>query len=166
MISCTKSSSSSVVWRICGVFFLGRTVGAALAAPVENMSEMGSSEFTARAQPCSYLCIVRISLDPELFCACRGDRSRALTHAFPNPWALGSGMCSYGYILVLRARRFFEVVFEGQPRGVALVTRMADVYELQGVCKTLVFLQNHAKFKNIKFRQVLVLYEISELQVL
>ena len=75
-------------------------------------------------------------------------------------------MCSYMYILVLRARRFFEVVFEGQPRGVALVTRMADVYELQGVCKTLVFLQNHAKFKNIKFRQVLVLYEISELQVL
>ena len=77
-------------------------------------------------------------------------------------------MCSYMYILVLRVRRFFEVVFEGQPGGggVALVTRMADVYELQGVCKTLVFLQNHAKFKNIKFRQVLVLYEISKLQVL
>ena len=114
MISCTKSSSS-VVWRICGVL-VGGAVGAALTAPVENMSEMGSSEFTARAQPCSYLCIVRISLDPELFCACRGDRSRALTRAFPNPWALGSRMCSYGYILVLRARRFFEVVFEGQPR--------------------------------------------------
>ena len=31
-------------------------------------------------------------------------------------------MCSYVYILVLRARRFFEVVFEGQPRGVALVS--------------------------------------------
>ena len=85
------------------VFFLGRAVGAALAAPVENMSEMGSSEFTARAQPCSYLCSYQ-------------SRPRALTRAFPNPWALGSRMCSYGYILVLRARRFFEVVFEGQPR--------------------------------------------------
>ena len=70
------------------------------------------------------------------------------------------------YILFLRARRFFEVVLVSQPREVALVTRMADVYELQGVCKTLVFLQNHAKFKNIKFRQVLVLYEISKSQVL
>ena len=54
MISCTKSSSS-VVWRICGVL-QGEAVGAALTAPVENMSEMGSSEFTARAQPCSHLC--------------------------------------------------------------------------------------------------------------
>ena len=55
MIQCTKSSPSSVVWRICGVL-LGGAVGAALTAPVENMSEMGSSEFTARAQPCSCLC--------------------------------------------------------------------------------------------------------------
>ena len=55
MIPPTKTSSSSVVWRICGVL-LGGVVGAAVTAPVENMSEMGSSEFTARAQPCSYLC--------------------------------------------------------------------------------------------------------------
>ena len=32
-------------------------MGAALTAPVENMSEMGSSEFTARAQLCSYVYI-------------------------------------------------------------------------------------------------------------
>ena len=25
------------------------------------------------------------NLDPELFCACKGDRSRELTRAFPNP---------------------------------------------------------------------------------
>ena len=80
-------------------------MGVALTAPVENMSEMGCSKFTACAQPYSYV-----------------------------------------YILVLRARQFFEVVFEGQPRGVALVTRMADVYERRGVCRTMVFLQNHAKF--------------------
>ena len=41
-------------------------MGVALTAPVENMSEMGSSEFNTRAQ-----------------------------------------LCSYVYILVLRARRFF-----------------------------------------------------------
>ena len=65
MIPCTKSSSPSVVWRICGVL-VGGAVGVALTAPVENMSEMGSSEFNTRAQ-----------------------------------------LCSYVYILVLRARRFF-----------------------------------------------------------
>ena len=71
------------------------------------------------------------------------------------------------YILVLRARRFFEVVFEGQPGGVALVTRMDDVYKRRGVCGTMVFLQIMQNFKIIiKFRQVLVLYETSKLQVL
>ena len=33
---------------------VGGAVGTALAAPVKNMSEMGSSEFTARAQPCTF----------------------------------------------------------------------------------------------------------------
>ena len=51
------------------------------------------------------------------------------------------------YILVLRARRFFEVVFEGQPGGVALVTRMDDVYKRRGVCGTMVFLQIMQNFK-------------------
>ena len=32
-------------------------MGTVLIAPVENMNEMGSSEFTARAQPCSYVYI-------------------------------------------------------------------------------------------------------------
>ena len=32
------------------------------------------------------------NLDPELFCACRGERSRGLTRAFPNPLAVGSRM--------------------------------------------------------------------------
>ena len=32
-------------------------MGAALTAPVKNLSEMGSSEFTAQAQPCSYVSI-------------------------------------------------------------------------------------------------------------
>ena len=33
---------------------VGGAVGTALVAPVKNMSEMGSSEFTARAQPCTF----------------------------------------------------------------------------------------------------------------
>ena len=33
---------------------VGGAVGTALAVPVKNMSEMGSSEFTARAQPCAF----------------------------------------------------------------------------------------------------------------
>ena len=53
MTPCTKSSSSSVVWRTFDVL-VGGAVGAALTAPVENMSEMGSSEFSARAQPCTF----------------------------------------------------------------------------------------------------------------
>ena len=53
MIPCTKSSSLSVVWRIFYVLVVG-AVGAALTAPVENMSEMGSSKFTACAQPCTF----------------------------------------------------------------------------------------------------------------
>ena len=61
-------------------------------------------------------------------------------------------------------------VFLSGPRkptdGVALVTRMADVYERGGACRILHFLQNHAKFYNIWFRQVLVLNERSKLQVL
>ena len=51
--------------------------------------------------------------------------------------------------------------------GVALVTRMDDVYKRRGVCGTMVFLQIMQNFKIIiKFRQVLVLYETSKLQVL
>ena len=57
MIPCTKSSSPSVVWRIWGVL-VGGAVGVALTAPVENMSEMGSSEFNTRAQLCSYVYIL------------------------------------------------------------------------------------------------------------
>ena len=33
---------------------VGGAVATALAAPVKNMREMGSSEFTARAQPCTF----------------------------------------------------------------------------------------------------------------
>ena len=33
---------------------VGGAMGTALVAPVKNMSEMGSSEFTARAQPCTF----------------------------------------------------------------------------------------------------------------
>ena len=33
---------------------VGGAVGTALVAPVKNMSEMGSSEFTARAQSCTF----------------------------------------------------------------------------------------------------------------
>ena len=43
------------------------------------------------------------------------------------------------YILFLRARRFFEVVLVSQPREVALVTRMADVYQHRGACRTWYF---------------------------
>ena len=83
MILITKSSSSSVVWRICGVL-----LGAALTPPVESMSEMGSNEFTtcARAQPCTYV-----------------------------------------YILILRARRFFWSALWGPTEGVALVTRIGTL---------------------------------------
>ena len=33
---------------------VGGAVRTALAVPVKNMSEMGPSEFTARAQPCTF----------------------------------------------------------------------------------------------------------------
>ena len=35
---------------------------------------------------------------------------------------------------------------------------MADVYERGGACRILHFLRNHAKFYNIWFRHVLVIY--------
>ena len=34
----------------------------------------------------------RLNLDPELFCACRGERSRVRSRAFRNTQALGSRM--------------------------------------------------------------------------
>ena len=50
------------------------------------------------------------------------------------------------YILVLRARRFFEVVFVRKPtEGVALVTRKADLYERRDACRTLYFIAKSRK---------------------
>ena len=76
---------------------VGGAVGTTLAAPVENMSEMGSSEFTARAQPCTF------------------------SYSGPVGFLKWSS-------------------FVSQPRGVALVTRMADVYEGRDASMTLYFL--------------------------
>ena len=74
---------------------VGGAVGTALAVPVKNMSEMGSSEFTARAQPCIF--------------SSSGPSYRALVFVRkPTEW-------------------------------VALVTRMADVYERRDACRTLYF---------------------------
>ena len=62
MILITKSSSSSVVWRICGVL-----LGAALTPPVESMSEMGSNEFTTCARAAMYVCVHSHPQGPSVF---------------------------------------------------------------------------------------------------
>ena len=90
----TDDFMHKIIIIVCGLanlrwFFLGRAVGAALASPVENMSEMGSSEFTARAQPCSYSCSYQ-SRPRALLCMQRRQIKSSYAR-IPKPVSTGVG---------------------------------------------------------------------------